>query len=110
MARAKRICAKTDCPTPASGRYCPAHNREYEQQRGSSNQRGYGASHQALRRAFIPEHQAGTLTCWRCTQPITADEPFDLGHDDIDRAMYRGPEHVRCNRSEGGRQAHARLD
>jgi hypothetical protein len=24
---------------------------------------------------------------------------WDLGHDDFDRTIYRGPEHQRCNRS-----------
>ena len=24
---------------------------------------------------------------------------WDLGHDDYDRSIYRGPEHARCNRS-----------
>jgi len=107
MARAKRICAKAGCPTPASGRYCPAHNREYEQARGSREQRGYDHAHRSLRKAFIPEHQSGTLTCWRCHELIEPDEPFDLGHDDNDRTIYRGPEHAnRCNRSAAGRKAH----
>jgi hypothetical protein len=106
MPRAKRICPKPGCPHAAVGRYCKDHAREYEQQRGSSNQRGYGASHQALRRAFIPEILAGTMHCWRCNELIQPDQPWDLGHADHDRTIYKGPEHVRCNRSAGGRQAH----
>lgn len=111
MARAKRICAKADCPHPAAGRYCPTHNREYEAKRGNSNTRGYGANHQALRRAFIPEIQAGTMNCWRCGQPIQPDEAWDLGHHDEDRTKYMGPEHARrCNRAAAGRRSHTQPD
>lgn len=106
MARAKRICAKPGCPYAASGRYCPAHNRECEQQRGSREARGYDHAHRELRKAFIPEHTAGALICWRCREIIPSNEPFDLGHDDVDRTMYRGAEHRRCNRSAAGKQAH----
>jgi hypothetical protein len=60
-----------------------------------------------LRKAFIPEHEAGTLVCWRCRELIPANEPFDLGHDDDDRTIYRGAEHAnRCNRSAAGKRAH----
>lgn len=111
MPRAKRICGKASCPHVADGRYCTKHNAEYEQARGSSNQRGYGAGHQALRRAFIPEVLAGMATCWRCKEPIKPDEAWDLGHDDEDRTKYKGPEHSgRCNRAAAGRRAHLTLD
>ena len=50
--------------------------------------------------------EAGQATCWRCGQPIKAGEPFDLGHDDEDRSIIRGPEHVFCNRSAAGKAAH----
>jgi hypothetical protein len=106
MARARRICGKTGCPNPATGRYCTQHNREADKARGSREARGYTNAHRELRKAFIPEHQAGTLTCWRCKQIIPANEPFDLGHDDEDRTIYRGPEHTRCNRSAAGKRAH----
>jgi hypothetical protein len=35
-----------------------------------------------------------------------ADEPWDLGHDDHDRSITRGPEHRdRCNRAAAGRSS-----
>lgn len=107
MARAKRVCAKPGCPVITEGSKCSAHRREAERARGSREQRGYDHAHRSLRKAFIPEHQAGTLICWRCREIIRPDEAFDLGHDDEDRTIYRGPEHAnRCNRSAAGRKAH----
>jgi len=104
-----RICPTRGCPEYilASRRYCPKHAREHEKRRGSREDRGYDHAHRSLRMAFIPEHQAGTLICWRCREVIPPNEPFDLGHDDEDRTQYRGPEHRnRCNRSAAGRKAH----
>lgn len=42
---------------------------------------------------------AGGVRCWRCGKPILPGHPFDLGHDDVDRTIIRGPEHPRCNRA-----------
>jgi hypothetical protein len=61
--------------------------------------RGYGRAHQLLRRRLAREVATGLGVCWRCGQPIDPGEPWDLGHDDIDRRRYRGPEHARCNRA-----------
>ena len=69
-----------------------------------SNQRGYGYRHQVIRKRLAPNVNAGLVDCWRCGQRIEEGEPWDLGHDDIDRTKYRGPEHVRCNRSVAGRK------
>lgn len=106
MPRARRICPKPGCPKPAAGRYCEQHNREYEQARGTSTARGYDQAHRARRAAWATHVSRGLVTCWRCGQPIEAGAPWDLGHDDHDRNITRGPEHATCNRSAAGRSAH----
>jgi hypothetical protein len=70
--------------------------------------RGYGAKHQAQRAALTPLVAAGGVTCWGCGQPLPPGHPRDLGHDDEDRTIYRGPEHRGpCNRAAGARRAAA---
>ena len=65
----------------------------------------YGGRHQSTRRALAPQVATGTVICWRCGQLIGPGEPWDLGHDDNNPSLYRGPEHAnRCNRAAGGRQ------
>jgi hypothetical protein len=70
----------------------------------STTRRGYGWAHQRRRAAFARLVAAGLAICWRCGQPIEPGEPWDLGHDDIDRRRYRGPEHRRCNRTGRARR------
>jgi len=65
---------------------------------GRTTRRGYGAGHQALRRAWAPIVATGRVDCWRCGLRIRPGKPWDLGHDDRDRNVYRGPEHRECNR------------
>ena len=109
MARAKHPCREQGCtvPCPPGGSRCPEHTRARDRARGTTAQRGYGTAHQRLRRALVPLVQAGRVTCWRCGLPIDPSEPWDLGHDDHDRTITRGPEHANtCNRSAAGRSAH----
>lgn len=51
--------------------------------------------------------QGERFTCWRCAEqgkPHLVDpNNYDLGHDDIDRSAYRGPECVAGNRATAGR-------
>lgn len=65
----------------------------------TTTQRGYGHDHQQLRKQAARLVATGTARCWRCEQLIDPREPWDLGHDDHDRTIYRGPEHQACNRA-----------
>jgi hypothetical protein len=69
--------------------------------------RGYGTTHQWLRRQWAPLVAAGTVNCWRCGERIPPGAPWHLGHDDHDRRITRGPEHKHCNLSAAGRKARA---
>jgi hypothetical protein len=89
---------------PAAVRYCDQHAVTYEQQRGSRQARGYGMTHDRLRRSWARRLADGELVfCWRCGHRVFADSAWDLGHDDHDRSRHRGPECENCNRRAGGR-------
>jgi hypothetical protein len=59
----------------------------------------YGRRHQKLRAVVALDVAAGLAVCWRCRKRIAPGSAWDLGHDDFDRSIYRGPEHSYCNRS-----------
>lgn len=69
---------------------------------GSTTAAGYGAEHQKRRALWKPYVLSGGVDCWRCGQPIQAGQAWDLGHDDHDRRITRGPEHATCNRATRG--------
>lgn len=50
-----------------------------------------------LRRALQVIHRAGDAVCWRCGRPIAPTEQMHVGHDDVDKSIIRGPEHMLCN-------------
>jgi len=112
LAAVKRPCLGTDtarCPTRAltdhrSGR-CPDCRRRHWNARGTTTQRGYGADHRALREQWRPLVEAGDVLCWRCGQRIEPGDDWDLGHDDHDRSIYRGPEHRAHNRATKSRRS-----
>ncbi len=85
---------------------CEEHARRVKVARGTRQARGYDASHDRLRRRWAPSVARGLVSCWRCGLLITPGQPWDIGHDDVDRSIVRGPEHARCNRAAGGRAAH----
>jgi len=51
--------------------------------------------------------EAGGVVCSRCQRPILPGQKWDLGHDDLDRSVYTGPEHARCNRGAPSRRKNA---
>ena len=71
--------------------------------RKSRRQRGYGAEHDARRRALAPFVAGGLATCARCGEIIEPGTAWDLGHDDLDRSRWTGPEHASCNRAAPNR-------
>lgn len=101
----RRVCPVPGCPTLTDGGRCPVHRAEVEQARGTRQQRGYGAEHEAERARWAPLVASGHVRCWRCKQPIDPTKEWDLGHDDQDRTKHRGPEHPACNRATAGRRA-----
>jgi hypothetical protein len=67
--------------------------------RDRHGQHRYGTHHKKLRRRWELEVGAGRAVCWRCGEPIAPGEPWDLGHDDANPNVHRGPEHRGCNRA-----------
>lgn len=80
-------------------------------ERGTTTERGYGADHQR-RRAQVKRDvvDPGLAYCWRCGEWINPALPWDLGHDDFDRSIVRGPEHRGRECKAGGNRATSRRD
>lgn len=110
MPRSLKVCAQPGCPILTTTRRCDTHTKTAELARGTRQQRGYGPEHVAERERWRPHVEAGLVDCRNpvCLMParrILPGQDWELGHTP-DRSAYRGPEHQRCNRSEGGRAAH----
>ncbi len=75
---------------------------------GSTTERGYGSEHQKLRARWSAIVERGQVNCARCGRWIAPGTPWDLGHDDIDRHTYTGPEHASCNRATSAHRAQRR--
>lgn len=73
----------------------------------STNQRGYGAEHQRLRKQWAKLlDDIGQLPCTRasdrqCSGFVTRGQEWELDHTD-DRTGYLGIAHKACNRRHGG--------
>jgi hypothetical protein len=88
---------RTGTGTRRKGRGVPVNSRRASRHKGSSTSRGYGYGHRQLRAWWVPRVASGLVKCWRCGVVIRADEQWHLGHDDGNRNVYKGPEHVVCN-------------
>lgn len=97
------------CPTGAltDKPRCPACARVLDRARGTRQERGYDAAHDALGRDYQARMDAGErFNCWRCDTPLGPRRGIDwhLGHDDHDRTIHRGPECAPCNLSTAARR------
>ena len=104
--RGPKVCATPGCPhLTGAGSYCAEHERDRDQARGTTTQRGYGTQHQRTRAALLPA-AIGT-PCPRCGQPMLSHQALDLGHSTplAQDPSSRGDriEHAGCNRSAGAR-------
>ena len=107
------MCSTPGCPVlvpaDARGGRCVTHERQVDRARGTTTQRGYGAEHQRMRTDYQQRMDAGErFICWRCA---TLGKPHDidpndwqLGHDDRDRSIYRGPECSTGNQATASRR------
>jgi hypothetical protein len=72
----------------------------------------YSYAHRQLRKRWAKVVEAGEAHCWRCGRWLHPQGPWDLGHDDRDKSVYRGPECLPCNRgtaaARGNRSRHAK--
>jgi hypothetical protein len=76
---------------------CPPCQAQWQANRGTTTQRGYGTQHRQLRAQVIATYDPTDL-CWRCLEPLGPDPTvLDLGHTD-DRLGYMGLEHAACSR------------
>jgi hypothetical protein len=70
--------------------------------------RGYGSKHQRLRAQYQRRMDQGErFNCWRCGLQVDPNH-WDLGHDDTDRSIIRGPEHVGRECPQGGNRGVAK--
>lgn len=105
-------CRDCGAPKPSPRHtYCAEHSatRRRATRSGTKNDsttaRGYDAAHRAERERWRPAVERGEVDCHAaiCLEPerrIAADATWHLGHTP-DRTSWTGPEHERCNTSEG---------
>lgn len=98
-----KVCAEVGCPTLTTKTRCTSHTRARDKARGTRQQRGYDAAHDALRASYQRRMDAGEVfTCWRCGDLIDTTR-WTLGHCDVDRSQYHGPECPACDYAVAGR-------
>lgn len=110
-----RVCLEPGCPTITNRTRCKAHDRARDQARGTRQERGYDAAHDRLRADWQRRLDTGEVViCWRCAEagkPHAIDpNDWQLGHDDDDRTVYRGPECSAGNQATSGRYLTTRIE
>lgn len=103
-----KVCSVPGCPSIQLEPRCAEHRREREQARGTRQQRGYGSAHVRLRATYQRRMDQGErFVCWRCKARgvTTVIDPgnWTLGHCDVDRSKYHGPECPPCDYATAGR-------
>jgi len=88
-------------------------HRKVDTAAGRAREAQYRSRDHRRRRAEAKvEVEAGRACCWRCGRWLAPGSLWHLGHDDVDRSVYRGPECVSCNvkaaARKGNRIANAR--
>src|SRR5690348_3184899 len=71
-----RPCPVPGCPALVANGRCPAHQRDFEHQRGSAKERGYSASWRRLRRAVL----AIEPLCRHCAKQGYVTAASELDH------------------------------
>lgn len=95
----ERLLHERFAPYLARGRESvPLARRQAMAAAGNTTARGYGATHQRIRRESISA--AYGMECTRCGQVMDEGQLLDLDHTD-DRSGYAGYAHRSCNRSAG---------
>ena len=77
-----RVCNVPGCPNLTTQPRCPDHQRQAEQQRGNSHQRGYNAKWRRTRRRYLTRHP-------QCSEPDCTQPATDVDH--IDGLGPHGP-------------------
>jgi hypothetical protein len=77
----------------------------------TTTERGYGADHRAERKRWAPIVERGevdchAVICLHASRRIQPGQPWHLGHTP-DRSAWTGPEHERCNTTEGAKRGNA---
>ena len=100
-------CAQPGCPALVPSGFCIEHARQRDKVRGTRQQRGYDATHDAERARWGRIIELQGWPCARCPERIQPGEDFHLDHTD-DRTGYLGPSHVQCNLKAAGKASHKR--
>jgi hypothetical protein len=98
-----RLCLDCGDPFYGTGSRCTDCQRGKDRVRNAQRGDRYGAAHQAERRAWQPLVDAGEVRCWRKGCILNPGD-WDLGHRP---GLPSLPECPTCNRSAGGKAAHA---